>query len=66
MAKDYHFGIWQGGIEVVSGQGADLERVKAMMVQYATQYVQDGPITITGSPELAPDANSSSTQEKKL
>lgn len=53
--KNYHFGIWQGGIEVASGQGSDLERVKVMMVQYATQYVQDGPIKITGSPELAPD-----------
>jgi hypothetical protein len=52
---DYHFKIWQGGIVVVEGGGADLEDVKRDMVHYAAQYVQDGPIKITGHPALGPD-----------
>lgn len=53
--KEYHFDIWQAGIVVVSGHGYDLEEIKREMVRYATQYVQGGPIKITGSPELAPE-----------
>lgn len=52
--KEYHWEIWQGGIVVASGSGYDAESVCGEMVRYATQYVQDGPIKITGSPELAP------------
>jgi hypothetical protein len=52
--KEYRFDIWQGGIVVASGSGYDAEAVCSEMVRYAAQYVQDGPIKITGSPELAP------------
>lgn len=52
--KEYHFEIWQGGIVVAGGSGPDAEEVCQEMVRYATQYVQDGPIKITGSPELKP------------
>lgn len=54
-SERYTFQIWQGGIVVVEGGGQDLEEVKREMVHYAAQYVQDGPIKITGSPELAPE-----------
>lgn len=37
-----------------------------MMVQYAAQYVQDGPIKITGSRELAPDGASSSRDSNEV
>lgn len=54
MDRWYHFEIWQGGICVASGSGPDLHETGREMVRYATQYVQDGPITIKGSPELKP------------
>ncbi len=62
--KEYHFEIWQGGVEVVSGGGTNLEQTKSMMVHYAAQYVQDGPIKITGSKELAPSSVITYTPEK--
>lgn len=52
--RDYEFEIWQGGIAVAMGSGPDLDAVRREMLHYATQYIQDGPITIKGSPELAP------------
>lgn len=53
--KIYEFEIWQDGVSVAGGSGSDLEAIKREMVHYAAQYVQDGPIKITGSPELAPE-----------
>ena len=53
--KEYHFEIWQHGIVVAEGSGFDAGDVTREMVRYAEQYVMDGPITITGSPELAPE-----------
>jgi hypothetical protein len=52
--KEYHWTIWQNDIAVAEGSGFDIEGTKIEMVRYAAQYAQDGPITITGSPELAP------------
>lgn len=52
--REYHFEIWQRGVVVAEGSGPDLHEVGREMVYYAVQYVQDGPITIKGSPELAP------------
>lgn len=51
---EYHWEIWQGGIAVAMGSDTDLGAAGREMVRYAVQYVQDGPITIKGSPELAP------------
>lgn len=51
----YTFEIVQGGIAVVIGGGDNLDDVRREMVHYAMMYVQDGPITIKGSPELAPE-----------
>lgn len=48
--KIYEFEIWQDGVSVAGGSGSDLEAIKREMVHYAAQYVQDGPIKITGSP----------------
>ena len=55
MDEEYEFQIWQGGTIVALGSGADLDAVRRDMLHYAMQYVQDGPIKITGSPELAPE-----------
>ncbi len=53
--SEYEFKIWQNSIVVAEGSGPDLDDVRRDMLHYATQYVQDGPIKITGSPELAPE-----------
>ncbi len=54
---EYTFEIWQGGIVVAVGSGPDLDAVRGEMLHYAMLYVQDGPIQITGSAELAPPNN---------
>lgn len=51
----YSFEIVQGGVVVVEGDGDNLDDVRREMLHYAMMYVQDGPITIKGSPELAPE-----------
>lgn len=51
--KEYEFEIWQRGIVVACGSGTSLDDVRREMLHYAMQYVQDGPIKITGSKELA-------------
>jgi hypothetical protein len=67
--EGYHFEIWQGGVMVVEGSGPDLDEVGREMVRYAVQYVQDGPITIKGSPQLHPPGGhgerAAGTQEGK-
>lgn len=55
MTERYSFEIVQDGIAVVVGGGNDLDDVRREMLHYAMIYLQDGPITIKGSPELAPD-----------
>ena len=57
MSEEYTFQIWQRGVAVVEGGGDDLEEVKRMMIHYAVQYIEDGPLKITGHPALGPERN---------
>ncbi len=54
MSDDYHFDIMQDGVFAAGASGADLDSVRREMLHYAAVYLQDGPIEIVCSPELAP------------
>ena len=46
---DYTFELWQNGIMVASVDGPDLIRVRAEIMHYAAQYIEDGPLEIRGA-----------------